>query len=107
MSTSACGEISISGSRERFRTPLGFQIARTFMITLVIMANHGDESLELVRVGLSGIIEKVLRVKMKRSNPAQSFPRSSNGRTAAFGAVNRGSNPCRGAKNLRINNLQA
>src|SRR3989440_7672364 len=24
-------------------------------------------------------------------------PRSSNGRTAAFGAVNRGSNPCRGA----------
>src|SRR6267378_2319170 len=25
------------------------------------------------------------------------FPRSSNGRTAAFGAVNRGSNPCRGA----------
>src|SRR5580704_7373409 len=25
-------------------------------------------------------------------------PRSSNGRTAAFGAVNRGSNPCRGAK---------
>ena len=26
-----------------------------------------------------------------------SIPRSSNGRTAAFGAVNRGSNPCRGA----------
>src|SRR3984957_11089137 len=26
-----------------------------------------------------------------------SLPRSSNGRTAAFGAVNRGSNPCRGA----------
>src|SRR6266404_7859391 len=25
------------------------------------------------------------------------IPRSSNGRTAAFGAVNRGSNPCRGA----------
>jgi hypothetical protein len=25
------------------------------------------------------------------------LPRSSNGRTAAFGAVNRGSNPCRGA----------
>src|ERR1019366_5785266 len=28
------------------------------------------------------------------------FPRSSNGRTAAFGAVNRGSNPCRGANFL-------
>ena len=26
------------------------------------------------------------------------IPRSSNGRTAAFGAVNRGSNPCRGAR---------
>jgi hypothetical protein len=34
-------------------------------------------------------------------------PRSSNGRTAAFGAVNRGSNPCRGANLLRIINLQA
>src|SRR5690349_8257389 len=30
----------------------------------------------------------------------RSIPRSSNGRTAAFGAVNRGSNPCRGAKLL-------
>ena len=29
-------------------------------------------------------------------------PRSSNGRTAAFGAVNRGSNPCRGAKNSKF-----
>ena len=28
------------------------------------------------------------------------IPRSSNGRTAAFGAVNRGSNPCRGANSL-------
>src|ERR1700682_1117270 len=28
---------------------------------------------------------------------SSSIPRSSNGRTAAFGAVNRGSNPCRGA----------
>ncbi len=34
--------------------------------------------------------------KMKRVL-ASSTPRSSNGRTAAFGAVNRGSNPCRGA----------
>src|ERR1700693_5041904 len=30
-------------------------------------------------------------------------PRSSNGRTAAFGAVNRGSNPCRGASRNRLN----
>ena len=28
------------------------------------------------------------------------IPRSSNGRTAAFGAVNRGSNPCRGANHF-------
>src|ERR1700731_2506515 len=35
---------------------------------------------------------------MIRNKPVESFPRSSNGRTAAFGAVNRGSNPCRGAK---------
>ena len=34
-----------------------------------------------------------------------SIPRSSNGRTAAFGAVNRGSNPCRGATPIRINHL--
>ena len=34
------------------------------------------------------------------------IPRSSNGRTAAFGAVNRGSNPCRGATQFRINHLQ-
>ena len=34
------------------------------------------------------------------------IPRSSNGRTAAFGAVNRGSNPCRGANNnSRTHNL--
>ena len=32
------------------------------------------------------------------------IPRSSNGRTAAFGAVNRGSNPCRGA-NFRVPNF--
>src|SRR5947209_20391533 len=31
-------------------------------------------------------------------------PRSSNGRTAAFGAVNRGSNPCRGAKHSVVDN---
>src|ERR1700679_194572 len=32
------------------------------------------------------------------SSPNRAYlPRSSNGRTAAFGAVNRGSNPCRGA----------
>ncbi len=37
----------------------------------------------------------------------KSIPRSSNGRTAAFGAVNRGSNPCRGAKSLIINHLEA
>jgi hypothetical protein len=30
--------------------------------------------------------------------PRPVIPRSSNGRTAAFGAVNRGSNPCRGAR---------
>src|SRR5580692_173874 len=35
-----------------------------------------------------------------RGQAFQHFPRSSNGRTAAFGAVNRGSNPCRGAKFL-------
>ena len=35
-----------------------------------------------------------------------SIPRSSNGRTAAFGAVNRGSNPCRGAIANKINRLQ-
>src|SRR5947209_3358688 len=29
-------------------------------------------------------------------------PRSSNGRTAAFGAVNRGSNPCRGANSKSL-----
>ena len=40
------------------------------------------------------------------SSSLPSIPRSSNGRTAAFGAVNRGSNPCRGATPLRINNLQ-
>ena len=34
------------------------------------------------------------------------LPRSSNGRTAAFGAVNRSSNLCRGAKVFKINNLQ-
>ena len=34
---------------------------------------------------------------MIRNKPVERFPRSSNGRTAAFGAVNRGSNPCRGA----------
>src|SRR5579872_5032151 len=33
------------------------------------------------------------------------LPRSSNGRTAAFGAVNRGSNPCRGANPNKQNNL--
>ncbi len=32
-----------------------------------------------------------------RGHASLDFPRSSNGRTAAFGAVNRGSNPCRGA----------
>ena len=37
---------------------------------------------------------------------AGQIPRSSNGRTAAFGAVNRGSNPCRGAKHLKIKNLK-
>lgn len=30
------------------------------------------------------------------------FPRSSNGRTAGSGPVNRGSNPCLGTKNLSI-----
>ena len=35
------------------------------------------------------------------------IPRSSNGRTAAFGAVNRGSNPCRGANTNKINGLAA
>ena len=44
---------------------------------------------------------KYQRVKMTSIKPAESFPRSSNGRTAAFGAVNRGSNPCRGA-NLKV-----
>src|SRR5947209_8505413 len=34
-------------------------------------------------------------------------PRSSNGRTAAFGAVNRGSNPCRGASHFRTESLPA
>ena len=33
------------------------------------------------------------------------IPRSSNGRTAAFGAVNRGSNPCRGAKQIDLWNV--
>ncbi len=35
---------------------------------------------------------------------ARCIPRSSNGRTAAFGAVSRGSNPCRGANNFCIEN---
>ena len=34
------------------------------------------------------------------------IPRSSNGRTAAFGAVNRGSNPCRGATLIRVENKE-
>src|SRR4029078_12638257 len=37
-------------------------------------------------------------VTLKKVFLCPPFPRSSNGRTAAFGAVNRGSNPCRGAK---------
>ena len=37
------------------------------------------------------------RVKMSMRRTFLNLPRSSNGRTAAFGAVNRGSNPCRGA----------
>ena len=41
-----------------------------------------------------------------RSEFIRSIPRSSNGRTAAFGAVNRGSNPCRGANLQGISNLQ-
>jgi integrase/recombinase XerD len=39
--------------------------------------------------------------------PRPVIPRSSNGRTAAFGAVNRGSNPCRGASHFRISKVQA
>jgi integrase/recombinase XerD len=35
-----------------------------------------------------------------------SDPRSSNGRTAAFGAVNRGSNPCRGATAIKLISLR-
>src|ERR1019366_278557 len=38
------------------------------------------------------------RVHWKGNSLRPAIPRSSNGRTAAFGAVNRGSNPCRGAK---------
>src|SRR5579883_1140137 len=34
-------------------------------------------------------------------------PRSSNGRTAAFGAVNRGSNPCRGASLIKLRYAQS
>jgi hypothetical protein len=44
--------------------------------------------------------ESVLQVRMPDATLGGSrfcSPRSSNGRTAAFGAVNRGSNPCRGA----------
>ena len=37
----------------------------------------------------------------------QLIPRSSNGRTAAFGAVNRGSNPCRGATSRFSTSLPA
>jgi hypothetical protein len=37
------------------------------------------------------------KAKLNRRFPFLFTPRSSNGRTAAFGAVNRGSNPCRGA----------
>src|ERR1019366_2062932 len=37
------------------------------------------------------------RVHWKGNSLQPAIPRSSNGRTAAFGAVNRGSNPCRGA----------
>ncbi len=38
---------------------------------------------------------------VKLNERSSSFiPRSSNGRTAAFGAVNRGSNPCRGARQV-------
>jgi hypothetical protein len=42
------------------------------------------------------------------SNSLSPVPRSSNGRTAAFGAVNRGSNPCRGANLLAFvfNNIK-
>src|SRR5258708_30927895 len=41
------------------------------------------------------------RVHWKSTPFDLAFPRSSNGRTAAFGAVNRGSNPCRGAKLIK------
>ena len=37
------------------------------------------------------------KAKLEKHFVGIAFPRSSNGRTAAFGAVNRGSNPCRGA----------
>ena len=39
-------------------------------------------------------------VKLVEALRFSQIPRSSNGRTAAFGAVNRGSNPCRGANQL-------
>src|ERR1700730_2133779 len=43
--------------------------------------------------------------RLEESFLSSSIPRSSNGRTAAFGAENRGSNPCRGAKPRLINRL--
>ena len=73
--------------------------------------NCGDERRELGRGDLTErqgyhllSLDTRQRVKIIRSKPAESFPRSSNGRTAAFGAVNRGSNPCRGA-NLLLQQL--
>ena len=51
-------------------------------------------------VGKQTCTDNALRAGVARrytkEDPADT-PRSSNGRTAAFGAVNRGSNPCRGA----------
>jgi hypothetical protein len=41
--------------------------------------------------------ERAGEAKLGEGSCTQLIPRSSNGRTAAFGAVNRGSNPCRGA----------
>src|SRR5689334_329380 len=54
------------------------------------------------RLASSAIVagQEALRDAWRKSYTGRSslnFPRSSNGRTAAFGAVNRGSNPCRGA----------
>ena len=50
---------------------------------------------------LKGVVSAVRQAR-PRDRIIDLTPRSSNGRTAAFGAVNRGSNPCRGATHFKI-----